>query len=98
MPVIVLLRFSQKTGKIDTTITSLSSAMLSLWALQHTTRTKASLIVERDTGRVINIYEGTVSGFPSRKEGHLGTIEDYGISLENLKQIKDDRFDKETEK
>lgn len=90
----VLFRFSKKTGKIDTTMTGLGSAMMKLWALRNTTKTKVCLIVERDSGNVVFITSGTDTGFPKVKEGNLGSIENYGIPVEVVQQeCVDDRFD-----
>lgn len=92
MPVYILFRFSKRTGKIDTTMTGITSAMMQLWALNNTTKTKASLIVERATGTVIFTADGT-GDFPKVKKGNLGSITEYGISLDDLQSIKDERFD-----
>ena len=59
-----LVRFSKKSGKIDTTLTALGSALLQLWALQNTTKTKACVIVDLDTCEVFAECEGTPGGFP----------------------------------
>ena len=95
----VLFRFSKKTGKIDTTITGLGTALLRMWCLQNTTKSKGCVIVERDTGKVLFITEGTADGFPkvkdAKKGADLGTCEDFGMPLEVVQSIKDDRFDKE---
>lgn len=88
----VLFRFNQKTGNIDQTMTGLGSAMMQMWALNHTTKTKATLIAERDTGKVIFVATGT-SDFPKVRKGDLGSIEEYGVPLEALQSITDDRFD-----
>lgn len=59
-----LIRFSKKTGKIDTTMTALGRGMIQLWALQNTTKTKATVIVDIDEREVIAEYIGTEDGFP----------------------------------
>lgn len=95
----VLFRYSQKTGKIDTTMTAIGKAQMQLWALQNTTKTKGCLICERDTGKVVFTALGTKDGFPKIKKGKEVegmTCEDFGIPLEDLRSITDDRFDKET--
>ena len=89
----VLLRFSKKTGKIDTTMTGLGSAMMELWALQNTTKTKGTLIIERDTGNVVFSAMGTADGWP-KVEKNCGRCEEYGIPLEMMATFTDDRFDK----
>ena len=94
----VLFRFSKKTGKIDTTITGLGTGLMEMWCLRNTTKTKGCVIVERDTGKVLFITEGTADGFPKVRKASkedLGTCEDYGVPLEVIQSIKDDRFDKE---
>jgi len=96
----VLFRYSKKTGKIDTTMTGMGDAMMRLWALQNTTPSKTALIVERDTGKVLYLIEGTKSGFPKLKDAKtedLGTIDEYGIPLSEVKKIRDERFDKPEE-
>lgn len=71
-----LIRFARKTGKIDTTLEGLGSGMLRLWALQNTTKTKDTIICEKDTGRVFWYFEGT-GDFPRIEEENLGHIDDY---------------------
>ena len=88
----VLFRFSKKTGKIDTTMTGLGVSLMKMWALNKTTKTKATIILERNTGKVLFLAEGT-GDFPKVKDKDLGTAEKYGIPMEFLKSIKDDRFD-----
>lgn len=92
LKVYVLFRFSRKTGNIDTTMTAIGTAMMQMWALNHTTKTKATMIVERDTGKVVFVAQGT-GDFPKVKKGDLGSCEDFGIPLEVLQCIEDDRFD-----
>ena len=94
MPLFVLFRFSKKTGKVDTTMTGVTSAMMELWALQNTPKTKGSIIVNRDTGEVAYLITGTADGFPKIEE-NCGRCEEYGIPLDELQAIKDDRFDRE---
>lgn len=94
----VLMRCSKRTGKVDTTMTGIGKALMQMWALQNTTRTKMTYIIERDSGNIVGIYIGKAD-FPTIKKskvpGDLGKCDDIGISLEVLHQIKDDRFDKE---
>lgn len=59
-----LIRFSKKTGKIDTTMTALGRGVIQLWALQNTTKTKATVIVDIDERTVFSEYIGTADGFP----------------------------------
>lgn len=90
----VLFRYSKKTGKIDTTMTGLGSAQMQWWALNNTTKTKGCLVVERDTGKVVFATEGTSDGFPQViKFTEQPYCTEYGISLEDLQSITDDRFD-----
>lgn len=72
-----LVRFSRKSGKIDTTLEGLGSGLLRLWALQNTTKTKDTIIFEKDTGNVCWYYEGNASGFPKVDDTDLGHIDDY---------------------
>lgn len=71
-----LIRFARKSGKIDTTLEGLGAGMLRLWALQNTTKTKDTIILEKDTGIVCWYYEGT-GDFPKISDSALGHINDY---------------------
>ena len=59
-----LVRFSKKTGKIDTTMTALGQGLLQLWAIQYTPKTKATAIVDIDERRTVTEYVGSADGFP----------------------------------
>ena len=59
-----LVRFSKRSGKIDTTMTAIGRGMIQLWALQNTTKTKACVIVDIDERGVFSEYIGTADGFP----------------------------------
>lgn len=93
----VLIRCSAKTGKIDTTMTALGSALLKLWALNNTKSGKQTFIIDRETGKVEFACQGKKNDFPTiADENKLGTCEDLGISLELLNEMGyDERFDKE---
>lgn len=72
-----LVRGSQRSGKIDTTMESGSSAMLTLWALNNTTSTKVTYVFNTDTGDVLIICTG-VNGrnFPEVERHPVLNIED----------------------
>lgn len=94
----VLFRFNRKSGKIDTTMTGMGSALMRMWALNNTTKTKGCIVCERESGKVVFATLGTESGFPKVKKEedlHGQTCDDFGISLDDLHSITDDRFDKE---
>ena len=69
-----LVRFSTKTGKVDTALTGLGCGVLQLWGLQNTTRTKTTVIFELETGLIRSRYTGTADGFPKVERA----IEDAG--------------------
>ena len=71
-----LVRFSRRSGKIDTSLEGEGCGMLRLWALQNTTKTKDTIIFEKDTGNVCWYYEGT-GDFPKIDDKDLGHIDDY---------------------
>lgn len=87
----VLFRFSKKTGKIDTTMTGLGSAMMQMWALNNTPKTKGVVIINQRTGEVVFATMGTADGFP-KVEKNCGHCEEFGIPFEVVQSIKDDRF------
>lgn len=90
----VLLRYSKKTGKIDTAMTGLGSALMRLWAMQNTTSTKETVVINRSTGEIVFHVIGrknqTAEILP---KAELGRCEDLGISMEELQTFTDDRFD-----
>lgn len=59
-----LIRFSKRTGKIDTTMTAIGKGMIQLWALQNTPNSKACVLCDIDERKVIAEYLGTPDGFP----------------------------------
>lgn len=76
----MLVRFSKKTGKIDTTLECVGNAMLRLWALQNTEPSKECLIFSRVTGKILYRVVGRKDNFPRMDEstkGDLGNISDY---------------------
>lgn len=98
----VLMRSSKKTGKVDMTMIGLGKAMLQLWALQNTPKTKSTMVFERESGRLVFKAVGDPSGFPkifkdTKDAFLLETCKDYGIPLETLHGITDPRFDKKEE-
>ena len=64
----ICIRFGRKSGKIDKTLEGISSAMLRLWALQNTPKTKDTIIFCLETGNIVFYCEGNESGFPKVHE------------------------------
>ena len=71
-----LVRFSKKTGKIDTTLEAMGCAMLKMWALHNCPKTKDIIIFHKKTGDCILYVEGT-EDFPKIFKEELGNIESY---------------------
>ena len=77
-----LVRFARKSGKIDTTLEAgYGPAMLKLWALEHTTKTKDTIVFDSD-GTVLAYYEGAVC-FPTVAKDFEPSIEAYCPGLLN---------------
>lgn len=92
--VFVLLRASKKTGKVNKCMTGITPALMKMWGLQNTRKNDITLIIERDTGRIIEVFTGTPDGYPKReniKDNAMCT--DMGIALEDLQAITDNRFE-----
>ena len=91
----VLIRASKKTGNVDKQVTALGHAMLQMWALQNTPKTKQCFIINGVTGQVVFATNGTADGFPKVKKEGLPNCEELGISMEDLFEIvrSDGRFD-----
>lgn len=85
MKTFYLVRFSKKTGKIDTTMTALGCGLLNLWALQNTTKTKDTIIFDED-GIIDAYYEGTAD-FPKAERGKGEKIDKYCKGL--LEAVKE---------
>lgn len=59
-----LVRFSKKTGKIDTTMTAIGRGLIQLWALQNTPQSKACVIIDLTSREIFAEYVGATGGFP----------------------------------
>lgn len=59
-----LIRATKRTGKVDTALTAMGKALLQLWGLQNTTKSKMTMVFELDTGQIVARYTGTADGFP----------------------------------
>jgi hypothetical protein len=87
-----LVRFTRRTGKINTVLESLGTAMLQMWALKNTRGAEACLIFNKNNGHVAFLTEGTSTGFPKisdARDEDLGHIDDYCKGL--LKAIQDQK-------
>lgn len=92
--VFVLLRASKKTGKVNKCMTGITPALMKMWGMQHTRKNDITLIIERDTGRIIEVFTGTPDGYPKRENIKTDAhCTDMGITMEDLQTIKDSRFD-----
>ena len=73
----ILVRYSKKTGKIDTTMEGLGNAMMRLWAMNNTTSSKEVLIFNKETGEVVFHTIGKKNDFPTIEDKDLGHINEY---------------------
>lgn len=95
LDIYVLVRASKKTGNIDKVMTAMGCALLQMWALQNTTKSKTCFVINRRTGDVVYATYGT-GDFPKVKKDKKGLCksEEIGIDYEMLQEIgQDDRFD-----
>lgn len=89
----VLFRFSQKTGKVDKTLTGISPALAKMWALNNTPKTKACLVIDTATGKILFATKGTADGYPEAKDAKkedLGVCSDYGIPLDVVRMVTEE--------
>lgn len=77
----VLVYYKKRNGAIEKTLEGIGPAMLKLWALQNTTSSKASLIFEKESGKVIFLATGKKDSMPDVQKEDLGYIEDYGLAI-----------------
>ena len=71
MKVYFLVRFSKRTGKIDTSMDAYGKGLISMWALQNTTSSKCTFVFDQN-GWIVGAYEGTKDGFPKVTRYHEG--------------------------
>ena len=76
-----LVRVSKKTGKIDTCLSGYSTALLKLWALQNTTKTKDTYIF-LESGEILVKIVGT-QNLP-QVEYHYDTHSPHHVKKELL--------------
>ncbi len=79
-----LIRFSKKTGKIDTTMTAIGRGLIQMWALNNTPQTKACVIVDLDTREVFAEYDGAPGGFPEIRKSPDDLIYEVPAELVNI--------------
>jgi hypothetical protein len=73
-----LVRFSRKTGKIDTTLEANGCAQLKVWALRNCPKTKDIIIFHKATGNLELYAEGVeYDKIPNTFTEELGNIESY---------------------
>lgn len=61
----VMMRFSRKSGKIDTTMEGLGCGLMKMWALNNTTSTKDTVIFDKEDGTIYGYYEGKKNDMPT---------------------------------
>ncbi|HOO79019.1 MAG TPA: hypothetical protein PLQ04_01390 [Lachnospiraceae bacterium] len=84
-----LVRFSKKTGAIDTTLTGLGNGMLQLWALQNLTAKSKDAVIFDEDGKLHSYYKGT-GDFPGvTKYGPESTLCADDICPGLLDAVKD---------
>lgn len=90
----VLLRASKKSGKIDRVMVGLGHAMMQMWALQNTPKTKQCFIIDSIDGRILFATSGTSDGFPKVKKDTDMTCDMFGIELSDIQDmvLDDGRF------
>ena len=77
----MLLLCHKKTGKVDKMLEAKSQAQLKVWALEHTTPTKQSVIFEKETGNVVCLVVGEKGSLPKIEKDNLGNIADYNPQI-----------------
>lgn len=87
----VMFRFRKSTGKIDKTLTANVSALMKIWAMNNTTSTKETVIVDCDDGEVIFRASGKKNDFPDIENPETGSIcncEKLGIPMMIVEQYR----------
>lgn len=73
-----LVRFSRKTGKIDTILEAIGCARLKVWALRNCPKTKDIIVFHKTTGNIVMYAEGVgYENIPNTFTEELGNIESY---------------------
>lgn len=86
----ILIRYTRRTGTIDTVLEAHGTAGLQLWAVNNTTRSKDCFVFEYETGKVIYLIKGMPNGCPKVEDTGLGNIDNYcpGLLAEIHRQSK----------
>lgn len=91
----VLFRFSKKTGNIDTTMTDpFGVGLMELWALQNTTPSKRTIVIDAEDGKIVYAVDGRKERLPKALRPTDAWCSDFGISLDAVQAIlkEDKRF------
>lgn len=72
-----LVRFSRKSGKIDTVMTATGNAMLRLWALQNCPKSKDIIIFHKTRGDVVWYLEGQTNDMPKVYDKDQPNVEEF---------------------
>lgn len=93
--VYLLIGYKNRSKEVDKVLTGIIRSMLELFAIQNRKRGYTWLGVERDTGRVFLVMNGSSNTYSkARRDEFLEyTCEDFGFNCEDIKNIKDERFD-----
>ena len=87
----VMIRFRKSSGKIDTTLTSSASALMKMWAMNNTTSSKETVIIDGDNGNVIFRASGKKDDFPDIENPETGSTcncEKLGIPMMIVEQYR----------
>ena len=82
-----IFRFSKKTGKVDTTLSCGAFALAKLYALQNTTATKNTIVIDAESGNVVFVVSGRKDAFPKVCESPKIKAESLGITQEILQSV-----------
>ena len=82
-----IFRFSKKTGKVDTTLSCGALSLAKLYALQNTTSTKNTIIIDAESGNVVFAVSGRKDGFPKVCDSPKMTAISLGITDDILQSV-----------
>ena len=82
-----IFRFSKKTGRVDTILSCGSFALAKLYALQNTTATKNTIVIDSESGNVVLAVSGRKDAFPKVCDSPKMTALSLGITDEILQSV-----------
>lgn len=88
--VYLLLQYNKKTGKVFKEMDAYGNALMRMWALNNTPKSRNTVIINCETGDCEWLFEGKENDMPTVKQ-NVGICDDFGIDRKMLESIANSR-------